>query len=384
MNLTLIWFLVLPIIGGATIWHFNRNTSAGVFLAPIAFVPGAILIGLVFLISYGSAVIDTEIWSGQVVSKTRKHDTYEESYECNCKNVSRTVGSGKDARTVTDRVCDTCYRTHYTVDWDCQTTVGSFRIDRKDSTWRSVYDSADPARYTSIQKGDPAAKTAKYTNYVQAVPNSLFAAVGETTKARFAGKLPAYPDQIYDFYRINRFLSPGFSFLDAGKWNEDISNILRDLGPAKQVNVIVVVAKTDDRAYTAALRDHWEGANKNDVVLVIGSLDGTKIEFAEVMSWTKSEIFKIELQDRVQDIGVIERNQIMSAVQQQIVKNFQRRHMREFEYLKGAIDPPMWLLVTLLITLVAGYGIAAAALTGALDRFSGRNRRGIYGRRVFR
>jgi hypothetical protein len=58
--------------------------------------------------------------------------------------------------------------------------------------------------------------------------------------------------------------------------------------------------------------------------------------------------------------------------------------MREFEYLKGAIDPPMWLLVTLLITLVAGYGIAAAALTGALDRFSGRNRRGIYGRRVFR
>lgn len=368
MNLTLIWLMALPIIGAAVVYYMNRETHPW-FVGPVAALPGMALIGIVFAVSYGSAVIDTEIWNGKVVSKNREHGSYQRSYECMCTTSTDSKGN-------TTRSCQTCYEDHYTVNWTCNTTIGQFTIDSEDSTSRRVYDTPDPQRYTIIKAGDPAAKTSSYTNYVQAVPHSLFAAMSDVEKRKFAGKLPAYPDKVFDHYRINRFVSTGFAFTDAQQWNDDISLMLRDLGPQKQVNVIVVVAKTDDRAFVPALREHWEGANKNDVVLVIGSLDGRKIEFVDVISWTKSEIFKVQLVDRIRDIGLIERTQVMSALQDQIAKNFERRRMREFEYLKGEIDPPEWLIWTLVVVLVIGY--AAGAL--GLNRVAGPT----FGRRMVR
>lgn len=352
MNTTLLWLMAIPIVGAALVYFFNRNSSLGPWLAPIAFVPGAILIAITFAISYGSATQDTEVWSGQVVSKDRKHGTYEESYDCNCRSVTKRRSDGS---TYSDRECDTCYRTHYTVKWTCDTTIGDFTIDSLDRTSRSVYNAPDPQRYTSIQKGDPVSKTNSYTNYVQAVPNSLFAAVDGSTKQHFASILPAYPINVYDLYRIDRFLTPGFSFADAPQWNHDIGLALRELGPTKQVNLIVVIAKTADRQYVAALREHWEGANKNDVVLVIGSLDGQKIEFVDVLSWTKNELFKIQLIDSVRELGIIERTRVMALAQNQIAKNFERRRMREFEYLSGEIDPSSTALTVLIVLLLVGY-----------------------------
>ena len=87
-------------------------------------------------------------------------------------------------------------------------------------------------------------------------------------------------------------------------------------------------------------------------------LDGQKIEFVDVVSLTKSEIFKIELIDQITEQDTIHREAILNAVEKQIEKNFERRRMRDFEYLKGAIDPPVWLMTALLIVLIAGYGVA--------------------------
>jgi len=329
MNTTLLWMLLLPIFGAATVYYFNRDTDLRFWLGPVVALPGMLLIAICFAVSYGSAVADTEIWNGQIVSKERKHGTYEESYDCNCRTV--TTGSGKNQTTSTK--CDTCYRTHYTVKWNADSTIGGFTIDSKDSTWRSVYDSPDPDRWLSIKPGDPAAKQHTYTNYVQAVPQSLYAALPGTTMDRYKAKLPKYPDQVYDFYRCDHFVQYGFAFTDAAQWNQDIALMLRDLGPKKQVNVIVNIAKTADTSYAEALRTFWEGVNKNDVVVVIGSLDGQKIEFVRILSWTKSELFKIELRDALLELGTIDRTKIMPLIQAQIAKNFERRHMAEFEYL---------------------------------------------------
>jgi hypothetical protein len=364
MNMTLLWMLMLPVIGAAILYYLNREKLLW-WQGLVAILPGMVLVGIIFAISHGSAVVDTEIWNGQVTAKERKHGDYKRPYDCNCRSVESCSGSGKDRRCSSTRKCDTCYEDRYTVHWNCSTTIGGFTIDSRDTTSRSVYLTPDPARYTSIQVGDPASKTSSYTNYVQAVPNSLFHAAPETLRARFATLLLPYPDKVYDFYRLDRFVTPGFSFTDAAQWNQDISLMLRELGPKKQVNVIVVVAKTADLEYEYALRDHWEGVNKNDVVLLIGSTDGQKIEFARVISWTKSELFKIELSDAVRALGVIDRTQIIPLVSAQIGKNFERRRMREFEYLSNEIDPPTWLIVTLLVLLLGGYGGVTYALRRA-------------------
>jgi hypothetical protein len=375
MNTTLLLMLGLPIIGAGLLYYFAREQLATAYgsvksllAIPALFLPGALLIGIAFAVAHGTATSDIEVWSGVITAKNRTHDSYQRSYDCNC----RTVGSGKDAKTV----CDTCYEDHYTVKWTCESTIGQYTIADEDSTSSSVYRLPDPQRYKEIKPGDPASRTHRYTNYVQAVPESLFKPGAASLKAKFAAMTPAYPDQIYDLYKINRFVQVGFAFTDAAQWNLDISNMLRELGPKKQVNVIVVVAKTADQNYMYALRDGWEGANKNDVVVVLGSEDGVKIEWADVISWTKKELFKIELRDSLMELGTIDRTKIMPMIEAQIVKNFERRHMAEFKYLSSEIDPPSWVLWLVGVCLIIGYGLGALKLTGKLE---GTPRRRIIG-----
>ena len=364
INDTLIWFLLLPFIGAVVIWWFTGHKMENLIPAGAYVVGSAIIVSTAFFVSKGSATADTEIWNGQVTAKQRLHGDYRRPYDCNCRSEQSCSGSGKDRSCTTRRVCQTCYEDRYTVTWNCDTTVGKFTIKHLDTTSRSVYNTPDPARWTAINIGDPASKTNTYTNYVQAVPESLFRPASTALKERFAGLIPAYPDQVYDFYKVDRFLTPGYSSPDAPLWNAAIGELLKVRGPQKQVNAVVVVAKTADPNYAYALQDAWQGANKNDVVLVIGSAQWPKIDFVEVISWTKNELFKVQLRDRVMEVGTIQREPILNALASQIDTNFERRRMREFEYLQAEIDPPGWMLVLLASLMI----IAAGALVFVLRR----------------
>lgn len=369
MNIALIWLILVPMLIAMALWLPFRDRKDSWQLPAIFAGVGIALVFVVFVVAKGTQTADIEIINGKITEKQRIHDTYEQSYPCNCRSVSS--GSGQNATSTT--VCDTCYETHYTVEFKCDSTIGSYQIDKEDSTLRSVYKIPDHPRWTVIRAGDPVSKSHRYQNYVQAVPESLFKPAPAVLKAKFAGLIPTYPDQIYDLYKVNRFLSPGHSVPDAALWNNDISMMLRDLGPQKQVNAIVVIAKTDDLDYEYALRDAWEGVNKNDVVLLIGSKEYPKIDYVRVLTWSKSEIFKIELRDNVEALGVIQREPIMGLLQAQIAKNFDRRHMRDFEYLQAEIDPPTWVIVLLLAVLGAAGGFVYYKTSQAIGRTSSMN-----------
>ena len=355
INQTLLWLLILPLIIGLIIFALRRNSAEVIKICGGYTLIAVIVVLIGFFVSTGVQTHDIEIWNGKVVSKERINDHYTKSYDCNCTRDSKGNSS-----------CQTCYEDRYTVEWKCGTTLGEYQLEKLDKSRKSVWDTPDIQRYTVIQKGDPVAKRMSYVNYVQAVPNSLFTPSTGELKAKFKGLLPAYPDNVYDFYKLNRFITPGWAPADAAQWNEAISLGLRELGPKKQVNTIIVIAKTSDPDYEYALRDAWEGVNKNDVVLLIGSAAYPKIDFVRVISWTKSEAFKIELRDAVDAKQTIDRS-IVPMMFTQIEKNFERRHMKEFKYLDGEIDPPDW-LVWLLIAIVVGGGVVTWV---KMDQFSG-------------
>jgi hypothetical protein len=87
-----------------------------------------------------------------------------------------------------------------------------------------------------------------------------------------------------------------------------------------------------------------------------------------VISWTKNELFKVQLRDSIQELGTIQRAPILSALQEQIGKNFERRHMAEFKYLETEIDPPTWLMITTVIVLLLGGVGTWIALTGQFSK----------------
>jgi len=313
----------------------------------VASVLAIVVAGAVYGFGLYDQTADQEIWNGQLVSKQRIHDTYEQSYECNCT-------SSTDSKGNTTRSCQTCYETHYTVEWLCNTTIGTLQYDKLDSTSRSVYKKPDPFLYTRAQVGDPVSRSVAFTNYVKAVPDSLF---HQHDIQKFEKLIPPYPGNIYELYRINRALAAGVMIPDLADWNQDISLILRKLGPQKQANVITVFVNTNDMNYVQALEGKWIGGKKNDIIVIMGVTQYPKIDWVAVSSWTDSQIFKVQLRDAITEIGVVDRSKIIAAIEQHTMKSFVRKKMKDFEYLKAQIEPSATVLtLAVILSMLASIG----------------------------
>jgi hypothetical protein len=209
----------------------------------------------------------------------------------------------------------------------------------------------EPPRWTQVKTGDPVCTTHSFTNYVKAVPDSLFHA---NLTHKFDALVPEYPDGVYDYYKLNRAISVGVPVPDILQWNADISDILRTLGPSKQANVIVIFVNTSDESYLHALEGKWIGGKKNDIIVILGITKYPKIDFVAISSWTDAQLFKVQLRDDIAAVGTVDRAKIIQAIQTNTAKAFQRKHMKDFEYLKSQIEPPMWVLIlAVLLGIVA-------------------------------
>lgn len=361
-NTDLLWYLLVPLfLAVGTFVGLRRIRPSMPIQQLLGFGAGGLLISSLLLIAAfslgkGLRTSDTEILNGQVTGKTREHGHYLQPYECNCTMQTTCSGSGANQSCSTTRVCQTCYEDRYTVTWGCQSTIGSFRIDHLDWSSRRVYDEPDPNRYTSIANGDPVSRTNSYTNYIKAVPNSLFRPAQESLRTRFASLVPTYPDRIYDIYRINRVMGAGINVPQANQWNAALSDMLKTLGPSHQVNAVVVFAKTDDPDYFYALQDAWVNGKKNDVVLVVGVDDFSKAPlWVDVMALTKNNVFQVKLADRIRALSTLSPDTVVPVLADTIRSDFQRRPMADFKYLEAEIDPPAWLMWLTVLAIVGAY-----------------------------
>jgi hypothetical protein len=296
---------------------------------------------------------DHEIWNGKITSKERKHGHYLQSYSCNCRSVC--TGSGQNQTCST--TCDTCYEDRYTVTWTAFSTIGDFRIEHFDSGSKRVYQSPDPKRYSIIEKGDPCSTSNSFINYVKAVPESLFHANPLMVK-QFQNFIPVYPGDVYDFYHVDRVLAVNVPVPELDVWNRELSKSLRELGPSKQANAIIVFVNTNDPNYQYALESAWIGGKKNDIILIMGVTSWPKIDWVAVSSWSKAEIFKVQLRDDIMALGEVKRDEILKLLEDHTWKSFKRRQMKEFEYLANEIEPPMWVII---LALLFGIGISVGA-----------------------
>lgn len=305
---------------------------------------------------------DVEIWNGVVANKTRTHGTYDEPYDCNCKTKTRkvsystTVGSGKNARSVTKyrtesyEVCDTCYRKWFTVKWECQTTIGNFNLGKQQSVLPTIYEVANPVAYERIVIGEPAAKTNTYVNYVQASDQSLIKKRQGSIPAGYT--IPEYPTRIYDLYKVDRFFTDvPLDGPAASAWQTEVANINRDVGSKKQANVIVMVTK-NNLDYADYVEAKWDGLNKNDILLVIGVDSNKQVVWASIRSWTKSENFKIALRDRVMAQKSLDPQVIGAIIREEVLSKFVRQKMESYKYLEDEILPPMSMIVIWLLSML--------------------------------
>lgn len=344
--LLLLFPLAWPFVA-KRIWHHTINWTEMV----IQMVLVSLLVTVVYQCGKFGQTSDTEIWNGYVQSKDRVHDHYVESYSCNC----TTTCSGSGSNQSCTETCQTCYEDHYTVKWWAKTTVGNVTFEYLDRTTKRVYKEPDPASYVRCKVGEPASIVHSYTNYVQAVPQSLFN--DDSAIDTYAAMVPAYP-RVYDHYRINRVLNVGSS-IDAktiSGINEALNISLKTLGNQKQVNVVVILTSITDPSYRYAVERKWLGGEKNDVIVLVG-LDGTEVIWTDVITWALNkgnELFHVKLRDSILDMKTFDADKFTGVVIGAISAHYDRPEMKDFEYLKSAIEPPTWVLILSIIISIGG------------------------------
>lgn len=374
-NVSLLWLMLVPVILSTILFFTIRNCeysprngrhrrfrAPNGLQRPFAFSGVSLAIGIVItVVTFASGIgwktHDYEIWNGLVMGKSREEVSCRHSYSCNCRRVCS--GSGKDKSCREE--CDTCYEHSYDVDWITHTNLGDIYIATIDR--RGIQ---EPPRWSQSMPGQPVAKVSSYTNYIKAVPESVIHFSSEQVRAKFAGKVPTYPLNVYDYHYIDRVIPVGVKVPDLKQWNLAVGNMLRTLGQSKQVNVVIIPTNIADKDYVYAVRDAWLGGKKNDVVIIVSMQEYPKIDWVHVMSWSDREFFKVVLRDELQ-ASEFKVEQFMPIVEKNITKHFERKRMREFAYLENEIDPPDWLLWTgvILNILVCG-GMFVAYKRGAL------------------
>lgn len=295
----------------------------------LACVSPAIVIAIIYAGGTYSEMSDVEVLSGQVTAKERNQVHCRHSYSCNCVTYYTGTGTNKTSH----RKCSTCYSHSYDVDWDIISTLGTISIDTEDRQGL-----IEPKRWTVVNIGDPYAKTSSYVNYVKGAKDSLFNLEKYNNNSKLNG-VPEYPSNIFDLYKINRGVDIGANVNNLQEINDGLSNILRTLGGAKQVNIVMAITNKP-RDFAFVIRDKWLGGKKNDVIIIIGAANYPKIDWVEVFSWSKNQMVNIKLRDNITELGSITSvNSLMDVINNDISSYFVRKSMQEFEYLESQVQP---------------------------------------------
>lgn len=342
-----------------------------------------------------SATADTEIVNGAVTAKDvwrfscpiNTGNPCRNGYSCNCVQVPYECGSSDSkgnyqSRTCYRTECDTCYKYDWEQNWYVHNNMpvsNKLEIDRVDEQG-----AREPPRYSRVNIGDPTSAQHSYQNWVKASVGTLYSE-DKGKDDIYAQIIGTYPTKVYDYYMVDRVLTPNFKLRNEAAWNRELAKAVSTLGPQKQMNLVVVIAENVPRDYAYGLRRSWEGFKKNDAVIIIGTRGGA-IQWAEVMSWSKNELFNVELRNKIsvdmrgQDINAVDPALFFSMVHDVGMRNFERRPMAEFEYLKGSIPPPLWLMIACAIAAVL-LGLGTSYIFNRVDlddallsRFRGNSR----------
>lgn len=314
-------------------------------------VATSLLVTIVWALSTFRATSDVEIWNGVITDKAKVYVSCSHSYDCFC----YTTCSGSGENETCTEYCQTCYDHDNDWDWRVKSTVKNFNISRIDSRG-----SNEPPRWTDVIVGESASSTNSYTNYIKAAPDSLFGSI-KSMSSEFDDIIPVYP-AVYDYYRINRVLNvSGVSSEYSTRLNTLLSTELELLGPAKEVNIIVVFTDVPNSSYKYALERSWMGGKKNDVIVVIGTVTPPAIDWVETITLglnSGNEMLGVVLHDEIMKLELDDPSKLAYSITQNVGEHFSRKPMKDFEYLKDDIQPATWVLVlAMILSLLSNIGL---------------------------
>jgi hypothetical protein len=372
---------LIPTIIGIVLWVWKKEVVWWECLigTVLAFAASG---GIHFLAIHGMTS-DTEIWSGHL-RKAIRHPKWVETYqEAVYKTVTRTVGSGKNRRTVTERVFshyETRYRTHpeyreahvffgkksekkrITKEF-FEEIIKNFggKVDKVRGS-RPGYYSGDKFDYHVNNHTNyvyPATMWQRWENRVKAAPTTFsFIKVPEKVTVH------EYP-KCANWRSSDRVIGTATKCVTTVEWDRMCSR----LGPMKKVNVILV-GFSGDSMMGQYQQAKWVGGRKNDLVLCFGE-PSEKPSWAFVFGWTEKEVVKRNLETILLEGPVS--NELLPKIEAEIMRNYTIKDWSKFDYI--TIEPPWWsYLILILFMALTQTGFYAWAYLNNVREGQGKKR----------
>lgn len=319
------------------------------------FVYAIVMIGVIFgIYKYNiySILKDTEILNGLVRKKVAEKATCvfndrlsrcRNGYSCK----PYPCGTYKCGKSRCTKICHKrCYKYPWEKFYMVYHTLGKFEIDRVDKQGKS-----EPNRFTVVKIGDPVAIKNNYKNYILGAKYSLFSKELLDSEEY---KIPTYPLEIYDYQYLDRVLLFGKSLpkLDYKKFNYEYSKFLGEVGKSKQLNSVLVLTDKTQK-FAKVLEAKWVGGKKNDVVIVIGTNVEGKINWVHSFGWSKKNRVFVELRETLIKHGKVNL-EVIEIIRKATNKYFERKEMKEFEYLKSEVKANFKILQIIFFVLLSG------------------------------
>jgi hypothetical protein len=139
-----------------------------------------------------------------------------------------------------------------------------------------------------------------------------------------------------------------------------------ELGVDKQIRMWVLVFNDAPLQAGIDQESYWQGGNKNELVVCIGTNDKKEVKWCYVFSWTEVERLKIDVRQFIYSQPKLDLRKSVEFMADAAEKSFIRKEFIDFNYL--TVEPPAWAIITTyLITLLIAAGIGVWAVLNDLN-----------------
>lgn len=334
--------LIIPVVASAVLLFGFRHKVVWWEIA-IQYVVTIILISFCNFIGVESQIYDTEYWGGYV-TKVEHYDAWDEYIHQTC---SYTTCDSK-GENCTTHYYDCSYVDYHPEHWYAATTIGGYGISEAQYKklaikfgGREIFE--DMHRdYHSID-GD--------MHYVD-WPRTR-ATIEDVTDSRGYKNKPRAAINVFQFQKLdsaerNRYKPYDYPPIHetfkqkqllgiTDKVAEHELNVLNaTLDAKKKLRVYVCVFKNQPREAGIAQERYWEGGNKNEFVITIGTDGHDNITWCHTFSWTHAEESKVNVRHYIEARKNISTENLVSTfayLERELNSTYSFNDFTEFEYL---------------------------------------------------
>jgi hypothetical protein len=331
---------------------------------------------LVFLIIYAAFFLKTNNLENQSIINTKVKTA--EYFEPWTEKVTRRVCHGDKNQTCETRTSYEYHPASYTVIGDNGHKIGITSSDYNQYSGVFGHTKFLISRYSKSSFGDgngyrvlPTTPISmsyieNYVDYIKGSQGTILKDQSNAESTTYNALIKDYPTIINSgFGKIDatRIYDPSNVIADKSKLEAALDNLNIVYGGQREANIILAVVPKISQDYRYALMQAWNAPRKNDIIILV-SLDNEKIQWVNVIAFTKHELFKKELEQKIYEFGKIDES-IVPIIQSQLTipkeneSGFLKEKMENYSYLQSSMDIPWyWNLALLSLFISLHFGIA--------------------------